>query len=65
MFLYREGYYEPESIEKQNICDVMIAKNRNGDLGKVTMSWLGQYTRFGELSGYDMLEGETLEDPMS
>lgn len=48
MFLYRDEYYNPESEEK-NIAEVIIGKNRNGQVGTTKLAWLGTYQRFGEL----------------
>jgi replicative DNA helicase len=48
MFLSRD-YYNTDP-EKQNIADVIIAKNRHGATGKVTMGWFGQYTKFTSLA---------------
>lgn len=48
MFVYREEYYEPET-ERKNIADVIIAKHRNGAVGEIELSWLGKYTKFGNL----------------
>lgn len=48
MFLYRDEYYKDDP-ERQNIAEVIIAKNRHGSTGKVEMSWLGQYTKFSSL----------------
>jgi len=36
MFLYREDYYDPDT-ERQNIADLIIAKHRNGPIGKVEL----------------------------
>lgn len=36
LFLYREDHYRPESL-KQNIADVIVAKHRNGPVGKVEL----------------------------
>lgn len=47
MFLYRDEYYNPET-EKRNICEVIIAKQRNGPTGTVELAWLGQYTKFAD-----------------
>ena len=33
MFLYRDEYYNPETTEKPNTCEVIIAKQRNGPIG--------------------------------
>lgn len=48
MFLFRDEYYDKDP-EKQNIAEVIIAKNRHGSTGTVKMSWLGQYTKFSTL----------------
>ncbi len=44
MFLSRD-YYKDDP-EKENIADCIIAKNRHGSTGTVTLGWLGQYTKF-------------------
>ncbi|MBR1711180.1 MAG: replicative DNA helicase [Clostridia bacterium] len=49
MFLHREEYYDPDTEDK-NIAEVIIAKQRNGPLGTVKLAWLGQFTRFANLS---------------
>ena len=48
MFLYRDDYYKNDP-EKQNIAECIIAKNRHGSVGKVTLGWFGQYTKFTNL----------------
>lgn len=45
-FLYRDEYYFPET-EKKNQAELIIAKQRNGPTGTVDLTWLGQYTKFG------------------
>ncbi len=50
MFLYRDEYYNPETTDKPNICEVMIAKQRSGPTGTVELTWLGKYTRFVDKS---------------
>ena len=50
MFLYRDEYYNPETTEKPNVCDVIIAKQRSGPTGTVELAWLGKYTRFVDKS---------------
>lgn len=44
-FLYREEYYNPET-EKRGQAELIIAKQRNGSVGSIDLSWLGQYTKF-------------------
>ncbi|MEA4987399.1 MAG: replicative DNA helicase [Anaerovorax sp.] len=50
MFLYRDEYYNPDTTEKPNICEVNIAKQRSGPTGSVELTWLGKYTRFVDKS---------------
>ena len=44
VFLSRD-YYEKDAAKK-NICNVHIAKNRHGSVGKITLNWDGRYTAF-------------------
>lgn len=44
-FLYRDAYYNRES-DKQNIAELIIAKQRNGPTGTVELTWLGEYAEF-------------------
>ncbi|MDO4622643.1 MAG: replicative DNA helicase [Eubacteriales bacterium] len=45
MFLYRDDYYHPDS-EKKGICELIIAKQRNGPIGTIELAWLPQFTKF-------------------
>lgn len=45
LFLYRDAYYNKDS-EQQNISECIVAKNRHGETGSVTLIWNGQYTLF-------------------
>ena len=47
-FLYRDEYYFPDT-EKKNQAELIIAKQRNGPTGTVDLTWMGQYTKFGNL----------------
>ena len=49
MFLYREGYYKPDS-ENPNVTEVIIAKQRNGPVGTVKLAWLSDYMLFKNLA---------------
>ena len=44
MFLSRD-YYKNDP-DKENVADCIIAKNRHGSTGTVTLGWYGQYTKF-------------------
>ena len=48
IFIYREAYYEPET-ERQNITDLIIAKHRNGPVGKVELYFHPERLRFMSL----------------
>ncbi|HMQ96154.1 MAG TPA: replicative DNA helicase [Candidatus Saccharibacteria bacterium] len=45
-FIYRPGYYEPDNPEIQNITDLIIAKHRNGPVGKVQLYFHPERLRF-------------------
>ena len=44
-FIYRDEVYNPESPDK-GTAEIIIAKHRNGSIGKVRLAFLGQYVRF-------------------
>jgi replicative DNA helicase len=46
LFIYREEVYFPEKIESRGIAEVIIGKQRNGPIGKVELTFLGEHTRF-------------------
>lgn len=47
-FLYRDDYYDKES-ENQNIIEIIIAKQRNGPVGTVKLSFQKEYNKFVNL----------------
>ena len=48
MFLYRDDYYNKDS-ENKGICEVIIAKQRNGPIGTVNLAWLPDYTKLDNI----------------
>jgi len=44
-FLYRDEYYDPETLKKGE-AEVIIAKQRNGEVGTVELMFHGNLTRF-------------------
>lgn len=48
MFIYREAYYNPDT-DRENITDLIIAKHRNGPVGKVELYFHPERLRFMSL----------------
>ena len=45
MFIHREGYYDPE-YEDKTATEIIVAKQRNGPLDTVMVTFLGEYVKF-------------------
>lgn len=45
-FIHRPGYYDKENEALKSVTEIIIAKQRNGPVGDVKLSFLNQYTRF-------------------
>ena len=45
VFIYRDEVYNDNSPDK-GVAEIIIAKQRNGHIGKVRLTFLGQYTCF-------------------
>lgn len=48
-FIYRDEVYNEDSPDK-GVAEIIIAKQRNGPIGKVRVAFLGKYTRFEDLA---------------
>jgi replicative DNA helicase len=48
MFVYREDYYDEQS-DRIGEADVIVAKHRNGPIGKIALTFLSKYPRFANL----------------
>lgn len=48
-FIYRPGYYEPDNPEFENITELIIAKHRNGPVGKIGLYFHPERLRFMSL----------------
>jgi replicative DNA helicase len=57
VFIYRDEVYNEDSPDK-GVAEIIIAKQRNGPIGKSRAAFLGKYTRFEDLSyeGYQGME---------
>ena len=52
MFVYRDEVYNPDSPEK-GTAEIVIGKQRNGPIGTVKLTFLGQYLKFADFAhGY-------------
>lgn len=49
MFIYRDEVYNENTAEK-NVAEIIIAKHRNGPIGKVKLLFKGQFSRFENLA---------------
>ncbi len=67
MFLYRPEYYKITHDEQGNstegLGEVIIAKNRSGDVDTVQLQFIGKYTKFTDLDGfYSPLKQDNFSD---
>ncbi len=53
VFLYRDDYYNPDTTETPGVCDVILAKHRNGETGRIKLAWVDRYTKFSDLAYED------------
>lgn len=50
MFIYRDDYYNKEQSKEPGISEIIIAKQRNGPVGTVKLTFLKPLTRFENLA---------------
>jgi replicative DNA helicase len=50
LFIYRDEVYNPDSPDK-GTAEIIIGKQRNGPIGRVRLTFLGQYTKFDNYTG--------------
>lgn len=59
LFLYRDDYYKNEKEDPSSVetgtSEVIVAKNRHGELGTVKLAWFGEFTQF---TGLEMHRSE-------
>jgi replicative DNA helicase len=56
LLIYREEVYDPNTT-RRGIADIIIAKQRNGPIGEIQLTFLGEYTRFENLVAESYGEG--------
>ena len=52
LFIYRDSYYNKEN--KSNMAEIIVAKNRSGNTGKVILGWMPEYLKFGNTITSDL-----------
>ncbi|MGR3905483.1 replicative DNA helicase [Burkholderia sp. SR8] len=57
LFIYRDEVYNPDSPDK-GTAEIIIGKQRNGPIGPVRLTFLGQYTKFDNFAGAQTFYGE-------
>jgi replicative DNA helicase len=53
LFIYRDEVYDKDS-PKKGTAEIIIGKQRNGPIGVVNLTFLGQYTKFENFSSADV-----------
>jgi replicative DNA helicase len=61
VFVYRDEVYNPETAEK-GVAEMIIGKQRNGPLGTVRLTFMGQFTRFENFAGPSYGSNDDYED---
>ena len=46
LFIYRDEVYFPDKLDARGTAEVIIGKQRNGPIGTVKLTFLGEHTRF-------------------
>ncbi len=49
LLIFRPGVYEKDNPDLQNVAEIIVAKQRNGPIGSVTLAFLPQYTLFANI----------------
>ncbi len=50
IFIYRDEVYNPNTSDAKNIAEIILAKHRNGPIGKIKLNFCGPYVRFDNLA---------------
>lgn len=49
LFIHRPEYFDPDT-DKKGIAEIIVAKHRNGPVGKAELAFLKEYTKFMDLA---------------
>ena len=58
LFIYRDQVYNPDSPDK-GTAEIIIGKQRNGPIGSVRLTFMGEYTKFENYTGSLSIYGDT------
>lgn len=50
-FLFREELYRPDKESLKGVAELILAKQRNGNIGRIKLVFMGRYTRFENYAG--------------
>jgi len=53
IFIYRDQVYNPDTEDK-GTAEIILGKHRNGSLGTVRLTFIGEYTRFENHAAFDV-----------
>ncbi len=52
MFVYRDEVYFKESTKEPGVAEIIVGKNRAGEIGTAKLAWVGAYTSFENLAAH-------------
>lgn len=55
LFIYRDEVYNPDSEDK-GTAEIIVGKQRNGPIGRVRLTFIGQHTRFEDFANTNYME---------
>ncbi len=61
MFIFREEIYKPDDLELKGRAEIIMAKQRNGPIGKFHLAFLHNSTRFANLADGNSEPGDTIQ----
>jgi replicative DNA helicase len=61
LFIYRDEVYSKDE-SKKGLAEVIVAKQRNGPIDTINLTFLGEYTRFENYTGRDDLGWDETEE---
>ncbi len=58
LFIYRDQVYNPDSQDK-GTAEIIIGKQRNGPIGNIRLTFIGEYTKFANYTGSLSVYGDS------